>query len=83
MTKQKKINIHYFASLREQAGIQEEELYTAAKTAGELYQERAQKYGFQLSLDLLRLAINDRFEEFTLPLHSGDKVVFIPPVSGG
>jgi molybdopterin converting factor small subunit len=32
---------------------------------------------------MLRVAVNDEFRDWTVPLASGDRVVFIPPVAGG
>src|SRR5258708_903771 len=77
------ITVQYFALLREQAGRREEALVSAARTPRELYAELAARYPFTLAPDVLRVAINAEFSEWSTPLADGDAVVFIPPVAGG
>jgi len=69
--------------LREQAGRTEETLQTAATTPVDLYRELARKHGLQLEEILLRVSVNEQFTDLCGALHDGDRVVFIPPVSGG
>ena len=78
-----KINILYFAQLRELAGQNQEEINTSAKTALELYAQLVEIYAFPLTPKTLRVAINDEFASMSQPLNEGDEVAFIPPVSGG
>ena len=78
-----KIIVQYFAILREQRGLNKEEVLSNAKTAVELYAELRQKHNFSLNTDILKVAINDEFCDWTTTLKSGDQVVFIPPVAGG
>jgi molybdenum cofactor guanylyltransferase len=79
----KHITVQYYALLREQAGRREEALVTQARTPAELYAQLAQRYPFSLAREVLRVAINAEFREWTAPLADGDAVVFIPPVAGG
>jgi molybdopterin-guanine dinucleotide biosynthesis protein A len=79
----KHITVQYYAVLREQAGRRDEALVTRARTAAELYAELGRRYPFSLAPDVLRVAINTEFREWTAPLADGDAVVFIPPVAGG
>jgi molybdenum cofactor guanylyltransferase len=79
----KHITVQYYALLREQAGRRDEAIETRARTAAELYAELAWRYPFSLAPELLRVAINAEFREWTAPLADGDAVVFIPPVAGG
>ena len=79
----RRINVQYYALLREQAGRSSESLVTDAATARELYEELKGRYPFSLAPEMLRVAINSEFGEWTQPLHDGDSVVFIPPVAGG
>ncbi len=79
----KHISVQYYALLREQAGRRDERLVTHAHTAAELYAELARRYPFSLPPEVLRVAINTEFREWTAPLADGDAVVFIPPVAGG
>ena len=82
-TARKRLTVQYYALLREQAGRREESLVSSAATAAELYAELLQRYPFTLAPQLLRVAINAEFRDWTAPLADGDEVVFIPPVAGG
>jgi len=79
----KALTVQYYALLREQAGRREEALTTSAPTPRELYAELAARYPFTLTPEVLRVAINGEFSEWSTPLAAGDAVVFIPPVAGG
>ena len=79
----KRLTVQYYALLREQAGRREEALVSAARTPRELYEELAARYPFTLAPEVLRVAINAEFGEWSTPLAEGDAVVFIPPVAGG
>jgi len=79
----KHITVQYYALLREQAGRRDEALVTHARTPAELYAQLAQRYPFSLAREVLRVAINAEFREWSAPLADGDAVVFIPPVAGG
>lgn len=78
-----KVHIEYFALLREQRGVREEIVDSAATTPGALYRELQTRYHFSLSADRIRAAINDEFVRADVPLRDGDRIVFIPPVAGG
>jgi molybdenum cofactor guanylyltransferase len=82
-TPAREIRVQYYALLREQAGRSDETLSTRARTPIELYGELAARYPFTLPADLLRVAVNAEFGDWTQPLQAGDAVVFIPPVAGG
>jgi molybdopterin converting factor subunit 1 len=77
------LTIHYYALMREQAGRSEEKLDTSAATPAQLYAELAARYGFSLSLDQLKVAVNSEFSDWSRKLTDNDAVVFIPPVAGG
>lgn len=77
------INVHYFASFREKAGIDQEELSHNLKTYAELYQNLSLKYGFSLPPDMIQVAVNDEFASMNDLIVQNAKVVFIPPVAGG
>ena len=79
----KNLTVEYYALLREQAGRREEQLQSQARTPRELYAELARRYPFTLPAELLRVAINAEFADWTQPLHEGDAIVFLPPVAGG
>lgn len=77
------LTIQYFALMREQAGRSEEKLETLAATPAELYAELTLRYGFTLSREQLKVAVNSEFSDWSQRLATGDAVVFIPPVAGG
>lgn len=78
-----KINVQYFALMREQAGRAQESLDTQAMTPAALFAELSEKHAFSLGRDQLKVAINSEFGSWTQTLAAGDTVVFIPPVAGG
>ncbi len=77
------VKVQYYALLREQAGRSEEALVTSARTPRELYEELKGRYPFSLAPEMLRVAVNAEFGDWSQPLADGDTVVFIPPVAGG
>jgi molybdopterin-guanine dinucleotide biosynthesis protein A len=80
---QHRLQVRYFALLREQAGRGSEALQTAARTPQELYAQLQRERGLKLAPQYLRVAVNDEFGEWQQPLHDGDTVAFLPPVAGG
>jgi molybdopterin-guanine dinucleotide biosynthesis protein A len=80
---QRRLNVRYFAVLREQAGRSAEVVDTNARTPAELYAELRAARGLQLAPESLRVAVNDEFGDWGQPLLDGDTVVFLPPVAGG
>jgi len=79
----KHIKVQYYALLREQAGRSAEALITVARTPRELFEELKARHPFSLAPEMLRVAVNAEFGEWSQPLADGDSVVFIPPVAGG
>ncbi len=79
----REIRVQYYALLREQAGRRDESVVTAAGTPGELFRELSNRHHFTLLPEMLKVAVNAEFRDWTHPLASGDVVVFIPPVAGG
>lgn len=79
----KPVRIQYYALLREQARRSDERLDTAAATPRELYEELRARHGFTLPAEMLRVAVNGEFGDWSQPLAANDEVVFIPPVAGG
>lgn len=78
-----RVEIKYYAVLRERAGLSAETLVTAAATPAAVYAELDAKHGFALDRAVMRVAINDDFGEWNATLKDGDELVFIPPVAGG
>lgn len=77
------LKVQYYALMREQAGRSEETLETLAGNPADLYAELVARYGFTLSREQLKVAVNSEFCEWSRKLAAGDAVVFIPPVAGG
>ncbi|HLZ98662.1 MAG TPA: NTP transferase domain-containing protein [Steroidobacteraceae bacterium] len=77
------LKIQYFALMREQTGRSDEMLETTAATPADLFAELTARYGFTLSREQLKVAVNTEFSDWSRRLNSGDAVVFIPPVAGG
>lgn len=78
-----RVNLQYYAQLREQAGAGSEQVETFALDLRELYEELRSRHGFSLPVDALKVAVNTRFSDWNQPLADGDTIVFIPPVAGG
>lgn len=79
----RRIRVQYYALLREQAGRSDETLQSTARTPRELYDELRARHPFTLGTEVLRVAVNGDFGDWSQPLADGDAVVFIPPVAGG
>ncbi|HEY5281864.1 MAG TPA: MoaD/ThiS family protein [Polyangia bacterium] len=78
-----KIQIQYFAMLAEKRGLTEEWLTVETPDLASLYDALAEQHGFALSRASIRPAVNDALCAWNHPLRDGDRVVFVPPVSGG
>lgn len=78
-----KIHVRYFAWLREQTGMADELVETGAQTAADLWRQLDARHRFGADAARLRVAINDAFVDWDARLSAGDRIVFIPPVSGG
>jgi molybdopterin converting factor subunit 1 len=79
------VRIRYFAGLREATKIEGEMLDlpegATATDARTLLGERYPALG--RLLPPCAVAVNRAYVEADVPLHSGDELVFIPPVGGG
>ena len=62
------IRVQYYALLREQAGRSDEALTTRARTPRELYDELRARYPFTLPPEMLRVAVNAEFGDWSQPL---------------
>lgn len=79
----KNIDMEYYAMLQEAAGIAGETLAGEFNTAHDVFEHLKTRFDLPLGEDHLRVAINDEFSPWETVLNDGDKLVFIPPVSGG
>jgi len=80
-----RVRVRLFASLREAVGTSEVELDLAdGSTAEDAWLSLARKHAdLAPRRGRLTAAINRRYAPFDTPLHEGDELVFVPPVSGG
>lgn len=78
-----RLRIDYYASLREQRGLDSEELETGPIDLRGLYATLAERHGFGLRETQVRPAVNHAFCAWDRGLADGDRVVFLPPVAGG
>ena len=77
------ISVKFFAALRDEAGKTQEELPTTAETPEDVFEELALKYGFKLSQQQVRYAVNGAYVDPRHTLSEGDELVIIPPIAGG
>ena len=77
------VRVEYFAILAERRGQRTESVTGAPPTVGQLYKLLDLEYQFGIDRSLIRFAVNDRYVGDDQALGDGDRVVFIPPVSGG
>ena len=77
------ITVHYFAKLRDLTNKEKESIETAIEsTPKDIYKQLNEMYGLPNSPNL-KIAINDSFASWESELQDKDKLVFIPPVTGG
>ncbi|MET0548998.1 MAG: MoaD/ThiS family protein [Xanthomonas sp.] len=77
------VTVLYFASLREAAGIEREQVMTVARDLRGLYAELDARHGLRWPAQRLRVAVDGAFAHWDEAVRDGSEVVFIPPVSGG
>lgn len=81
-----KLNVRYFASLRESIGKSQEEITTSAQTVGELRSQLLAKGANYQSLargKAVRIALNQVMVDEEAPLTENSELAFFPPVTGG
>ena len=81
--KVKTVHLHYYAVLREESGISDESVQTLARTPADLYTELADRHGFSLEAEYVKVVVNAEIREWGCAIRDGDTVIFLPPVSGG
>lgn len=82
-----KIDVHYFAWLRERLGTGRETVETEAETVADLIEElrtRDEGYAFAFSdTKAIRAAVDQDLVEFDAKLTDAREVAFFPPMTGG
>ena len=77
------IKIIFFARLREAIEL-DEEIIMLPKGALPSDAQKLLNEKYDLNIDTnLKVAINDQFSDWDKELSNGDRLVFIPPVTGG
>lgn len=77
------VTVTYFATLREQAGVSDEQFTVDSVSVSDLYRIALEGHGFDVAPRFILYSVNARFVPTETLLSDGDHVVFIPPVSGG
>lgn len=82
-----KLDIRYFAWLRERLGTGQETVETDAATVADLIEElraRDESYAHAFSdTRAIRAAVDQDLVEFDAPLSGAREVAFFPPMTGG
>ena len=82
-----KVNLRYFASLRETLGVGSETVDTTAATLGALREELIAKGGAYAEAlgrgRVVRAAVNQTMSDECAALSEGAEIGFFPPVTGG
>jgi molybdopterin converting factor small subunit len=75
--------VHWFGLLAERRGLAGEVLDGMANNPFELYEQINAGHPLGMSPADIRVAVNDEFVTWDQPLEDGDRVAFLPPMSGG
>ncbi|MEI6175625.1 MAG: MoaD/ThiS family protein [Verrucomicrobiota bacterium] len=76
-------HILYFGLLAERRGVAEESVESAACDPSAVYQEINSRHPLGMAFADIRAAVNDEFVSRDHPLKDGDRLAFLPPMSGG
>ena len=76
------VTVLYFASLRDAAGVDTEQV-ARPESLAVLYDALRARHGFALGREKLRVAVDGAFARWDAPVADGAEIAFIPPVSGG
>ena len=78
-----KIQVIYFAKIRELTGLTRETfIIKKGSTPSNVLGLIEEKHSIDLGMNF-KIAINDEFSDWDFELRNGDNLVFIPPVTGG
>ena len=78
-----KIQVIYFAILRELTGLDKETFsIKQGNKPGDVLTSINERHEIDLGINF-KIAVNDEFSDWDIELNEGDRVVFIPPVTGG
>ena len=78
-----KIEVIYFAILRELTGLEKETFsIKQGNKPGDVLTSINERHEIDLGISF-KIAVNDEFSDWDIELNEGDRLVFIPPVTGG
>ena len=78
-----KIQVIYFAILRELTGLDKETFsIKQGNKPGDVLTSINERHKIDLGINF-KIAVNDEFSDWDIELNEGDRLVFIPPVTGG
>ena len=78
-----KIQVIYFAILRELTGLDKETFsMKQGNNPGDVITSINERHEINLGINF-KIAVNDEFSDWDIELNEGDRLVFIPPVTGG
>tara|TARA_Y100000739_G_scaffold157553_1_gene136132 strand:+ start:227 stop:478 length:252 start_codon:yes stop_codon:yes gene_type:complete len=78
-----KIQVIYFAILRELTGLDKETFsMKQGNKPGDVLTSINERHEINLGINF-KIAVNDEFSDWDIELNEGDRLVFIPPVTGG
>ncbi len=78
-----KIQVIYFAILRELTGLDKETFsIKQGNKPGDVLTSIKERHEIDLGINF-KIAVNDEFSDWDIELNEGDRLVFIPPVTGG
>lgn len=82
-----KVQLRFFAAIREAVGTAAAEIDTSAATLGALRDDLIARGGAWAEAlargRALRMAVDQAMADEATPLHEGAEVAFFPPVTGG
>jgi molybdopterin synthase sulfur carrier subunit len=82
-----KLDVVYFAWVRERIGLPRESVETEAATVADLVVElraREDRYNLAFSdLTVVRVAVDQTLSDFDAPLQGVRELAFFPPMTGG
>ena len=83
MTNSIQIQVVYFAKLRELTGL-DQETFSISKGANpsDVLASITERHQIDIGSNF-KIAVNDAFSDWDIMLNDGDRLVFIPPVTGG
>ena len=78
-----KIQVIYFAILRELTGLDKETFsIKQGNKPADVLTSINERHEIDLGISF-KIAVNDEFSDWDIELNEGDRLVFIPPVTGG